>query len=173
MGGKGRMQAVVNVTRKRVQTLCREELFDVELESLFSNMETQAELPCSASVRISAASLVVALSPSPAASHISSWLSTLYPDPPRSVEKKKRVFSEKACSAPEAGSLPRAVPARGTWCSLAAALHRHEVIVVATTQPQPPWHRVPARAGRGHVQQGDSALAELREGDLPRFRHSL
>lgn len=106
MGGKGRMQAVVNVTRKRVQTLCREELFDVELESLFSNMETQAELPCSASVRISAASLVVALSPSPAASHISSWLSTLYPDPPRSVEKKRGFSLKKPAQPRRQGVFP-------------------------------------------------------------------
>lgn len=88
-----------------VQTLCREDLFDVELESLFSNMETQTELPCSASVRISVALLVVAPSPSPAASHISSWLSTLYPDPPRSVEKRE--FSLKKPAQPRRqGVLP-------------------------------------------------------------------
>lgn len=33
---------------------------------------------------------MVVLSPSPAVSHISSWLSTLYRDPPRSVEKTKK-----------------------------------------------------------------------------------
>lgn len=55
---------------------------------LFINTGTQTELPCSASIRILVALLVVVLSPSPAVSHISSWLSTLYQDPPRSVEKR-------------------------------------------------------------------------------------
>lgn len=80
---------MVNVARKIGQKiLCQEELFDGDLGS-YSTQEPKLSLPCSASIRILVGLLVVVLSPSPAVSRISSWLSTLYQDPPPSVEKRE------------------------------------------------------------------------------------
>lgn len=90
--------------------------------ALFSNTSTQNELPCSASVRILVALLMVVLSPSPAISRISSWPSTLSQDPLQSVEKR---VSLKKPLQPQSQGSPRAFLACGMQHKrTAAAVHR-------------------------------------------------
>lgn len=119
---------------------------------MFSNTSTQTELPCSASVRILVALLMVVLSPSPAISRISSWLSTPYQDPLRSAGKRES-FSEKASSAPES-EIPLSFP--GLWhvAQEDSSSCAQEVTVVSTRR----HHVLQCRVGtcvERHVQQGD------------------